>query len=518
MDKNCRAKTADGSHIENKDKQKKSDKVSSHSKSKDVSDKNTSRNHQQRVADNPGSNRQPNPPSSSKSQPNVQSAIAVAGTSSKGQCTESDVGSKSHRSSERGHSRSRSRTRDEGATSSKSNRQNSRDRSSPGNRRSRSKDRRSKSSRHSSKRKSVSACHSRRKHRRSVHDMSSDSEEDNCTNRKTLNLNSEDVGALVRRIEELERQNARGVKSKKRHDDGPHFSFDERDFFADDGPLNSSFIDPDDEQNESGNDLPPEVSNKEPDDILSILNEGSEGRQKGPPLGCDSMNIVSGFFDKEPDSKVIKTIKDRYLIPENCENLSGKEVNVEIYRGLNSHIRKKDFCLKGIQNAVSTAAIANLRLIDDVSRLYKEHNINHAARNKLLQLSCDAAKVLAKGYADISVFRKFVMRPHIQQKYQQLCTKRTYGPSLFGTDLAKEVKTIDEESKIMRHLGRPQHSQSFNSQHRYHPYQSDARFSKNGAQRGRGAFRPQYRHYQQRRMMRGRGRSAPAQNQSASQQ
>ena len=321
-------------------------------------------------------------------------------------------------------------------------------------------------------------------HKRSKKRHSISSSSDDC----------DDINSLKARIKSLER------KQNVDH----NYSFNIDDIVGTSEPNLSSTLHDSEKSDHAESDC----------DFSAILNEGTEGAKKGPALKPDAMHIVSKFFDTELDPAVVKTIKDRYLEPENCSNLSGKAVNVEIYRCLNAGIRKKDFCLKGIQSAVATAAIANLRMIDELTALCRAKQVSRTVADTLITHAADSTKVLAKGYGDISVFRKFVMKPHIQVKYQQLCSKRTFGSSLFGDDLSKEVKTIDEESKIMRNFSR---TFPGNNTQRYHPY--DARAPKNWQPRGRGSFRPHSSQWRGRgKSYRGRGKAQISQNQTAQQQ
>ena len=354
---------------------------------------------------------------------------------------------------------------------SKSKSKERRSKSKSKERSSKSKKRSSKSSRHKSSKKSK---------KRSKHDIS-DSESDHSSRRTIKELKS--------RLKALERQ--RG--------NSPAFSFNPSNY------QNSNYSD--DERFGATDNL----SDHDEADFASILNEGIDGAKKGPILKKEAMALVSKVFDKEPENAMVKSIKDKYLDPENCENLSGKTVNAEIYRNLPAYMKKKDFCLKGIQGAIATASTANLRLIDELASMKARGIITNEVANSLYQYACDSTKMLAKGYSDISVYRKFALKSQVQPSYQQLCAKRTFGSMLFGNDLAKEVKNIAEESKIMRQFNKvppqPVYAQ------RYHPYAD--RNSKNGQYRGRGNFRPQYGQYRGRtRPYRGRGKVPAAQNQA----
>ena len=233
------------------------------------------------------------------------------------------------------------------------------------------------------------------------------------------------------------------------------------------------------------------------DSVLSIITEGTDSNQKGKALSTSAHNLVKNFFDKEPDVKVIKELRDRYAEPENCENLAAKTLNPEIERFLKKPAQRRDNCLKGIQASVAAGAVANLRQIDDISAMHKSGQFDPELCRKLLRTVCDSTKILARCYSDISTFRKVNLRSMVDPKYQALCTKRTHGPTLFGTDFTKEIKAIDEESKIMRSMGRGHQFRS----HQPQPYGFPP---KNWQFRGRGQSRPPY--YQSYQF---RGRSRP---------
>ena len=200
----------------------------------------------------------------------------------------------------------------------------------------------------------------------------------------------------------------------------------------------------------------------------------------------------------------LKTIIERYPEPENTENLSSKDINVEIYRCLDPYVKKKDFVLKNVQGMMCTSSIANIRLIEEIANLYKNKKISQQGANTLLKCASDSTKLLARAQSDISLFRKFLMKPHLQFKYQQLCAKKTFGKNLFGDDLAKEIKDIDEESKIMKTVGK-----NIRYKNRYEPYRNP--YTQTHSQRGRG-FLPRVRGARGNYRARGRGHATSTQS------
>ena len=141
-----------------------------------------------------------------------------------------------------------------------------------------------------------------------------------------------------------------------------------------------------------------------------------------------------------------------------------------------------DLKLREIQIAVSASSVANLRLLDKITDLCRSGKLDsNIARSELLPIVCDSTKILAKGYAKISATRKRFLQPLVSERYQPLCEKHTFGKALFGDDLQKEVRVIDDETKIMKSFSRPPY--------RYDNRQNDQQ-SKNYQGRGRGQFRP----------------------------
>ena len=92
-------------------------------------------------------------------------------------------------------------------------------------------------------------------------------------------------------------------------------------------------------------------------------------------------------------------------------------MNAEIYRNLPTYMKKKDFCLKGIQGAISTASTANLRLIYELASMKSRGMISNEVANTMYLYAYDSTKLLAKGYSDISVYRKFALKSQVQPSY-----------------------------------------------------------------------------------------------------
>ena len=151
--------------------------------------------------------------------------------------------------------------------------------------------------------------------------------------------------------------------------------------------------------------------------------------------------------------------------------------------------------MKSIQSNTAAAAVANLRLVDKLSDLCNRKFLNKDLCKELLKPISDSTKLLAKAYSDLSIVRKSSLSARIAKPFQSLCKKRTFGKSLFSSDLQREIKALEDETKIFKTFGRSDPVSKFWSHNQTR--------SKNEYRRGRGQFRPQNRG----RGYRGRGRS-----------
>lgn len=235
-------------------------------------------------------------------------------------------------------------------------------------------------------------------------------------------------------------------------------------------------------------------------DFSALLLKGMEAEKKGQPLGKDAQVIVKAFFDKCPDSSVFKPLREAHVEPENCENLSAKDVNPEVFRCLKEKHKNLDFMVKSIQSNVASSSVANLRMIDAITSMTRSGALEREAGKHLLELCCDATKLSSKSMSDLSQLRKYLMRDLLSPKYRSLCFSKTFGNQLFGEDISKTVKGIDDETKIMKDFKKPPHLKRYDSM-----IPTSTHPSKNWDSRGRGQFRSQYRGFRRGGNHRGRG-------------
>ena len=224
-------------------------------------------------------------------------------------------------------------------------------------------------------------------------------------------------------------------------------------------------------------------------DLDAIISEGVHKEIKGAPWDAKSKEVVDNWFTQDCDSEYIKKLKERYAEPENVEQLSGKDMNPEVYRNLPEHIKQRDFWMKSVQTNISTSAVASFRALDLV--LQNKQNMKPELVSTLCKHITSATKLIAKASSDITVIRKQHMRFHIHPKYRPLCNKRTYDKQLFGDNFAATLKETDESNKIVSNIRKERFDPYHNNQQRSRGFlQSRGRGTV--PNRGRGFYRNNY--------------------------
>ena len=241
-----------------------------------------------------------------------------------------------------------------------------------------------------------------------------------------------------------------------------------------------------------------QIEENDDHEFSALLMKGVEDEARGKPLNNDALVIVKSFFDKAPEASVFKPLREQHNEPENCDNLSAKDVNPEVFRCMKEPDKTLDFMVKSVQSNVAASSVANLRMIDSITAMSRSNCIDRDAAKHLLDLCCDATKLSSRSYTDLSQLRKYLLRDLLAPKYRSLCFKKTFGNHLFGEDISKTVKAIDDETKIMKDFKKPFQPRRFESRI------PTAQQPKNWEARGREPFRSQFRGYR-RRGSRGRG-------------
>lgn len=187
---------------------------------------------------------------------------------------------------------------------------------------------------------------------------------------------------------------------------------------------------------------------------------------KGPVKGPAISESLAKFINITCTSQcVTDEIIAKYKIPENCDKLCSPMVNNEIWKIMNKRVQSYDKCFSDIQNLVASGVVPIIKLFEIV----KPHIAGNVEAKTLFS---DVMTLMGQVQYNLSLRRRYMIKPHLKKKYQNLChISMPISTKLFGDDVAKDVKNCDTGVSIAKE--------------NYPGYQ----YGYNKPYRGRGAFR-----------------------------
>lgn len=141
---------------------------------------------------------------------------------------------------------------------------------------------------------------------------------------------------------------------------------------------------------------------------------------------------------------VIQDIK----VPANCKTIVPPRINAEIWSFLKRHIKTIDLLMQNDQRLLGTAIVPVIKMAEMLSKTV----VNVAS---LRDLVMKAMTILCSLFFEFSFSRKVILKPHLEPKYQILCNRsEEIGQNLFGDDVSKRIKEINETQKLQGSMKR----------------------------------------------------------------
>jgi len=210
-----------------------------------------------------------------------------------------------------------------------------------------------------------------------------------------------------------------------------------------DGYSDDDFVEHEEEDNVDEN-----SKNKKLLDFSKISAVPTE-EQKTEPINDEFAKVlVSNWQSKKPFENMKKIFK-KYPCPENCV-CDPPEVNLELWKLLNSAQRKADVKLVGVQKSLKKALNIGLSIFDEINSKDLKNSGQAVA-----QKTADMAAILGHASREISIKRRTFIRGVIHPQYKDLCsTTQPITKKLFGDDLPKLVKGLNLTNKIGKYRPR----------------------------------------------------------------
>ena len=171
---------------------------------------------------------------------------------------------------------------------------------------------------------------------------------------------------------------------------------------------------------------------------------------KGSPISPSLASLINMACTTQCDTDELVT---KYKLPSNCEMMSPPLVNSEIWNDINKRAQTYDKAFRDIQSLIASGITPIFELLDI---LKEQIQSNEKART----LISDSITLLGQAQFNLSLRRRYMIRPSLKKKYANLCNINTpISTFLFGDDVHKEIKKCDTGLSITRdqYFNVPQH-------------------------------------------------------------
>ena len=127
----------------------------------------------------------------------------------------------------------------------------------------------------------------------------------------------------------------------------------------------------------------------------------------------------------------------KYKIPDNCDKACAPLVNSEIWKVMDKRSQTLDRSLADIQNLVGSGMTPIIQLAEVLKPQIP-------GNNEAKTLLADSLTLLGQVQFDLSVRRRYLIRPTLKKKYHSLCNvSMPITTNLFGDEISKDIKTCD---------------------------------------------------------------------------
>ena len=195
--------------------------------------------------------------------------------------------------------------------------------------------------------------------------------------------------------------------------------------------------------------------------------------EKGPAISQSLANLINTACTSQC---ITDSLMDKFKIPENCDKLSAPRVKTEFWKVMNKRAQGYDKYFSDTQNLVAAGMVSVIRLAEAMKGQI-------ASNPEAKDLMTNTLTLMGQIQYNLSIRRRYMIRPHLKKKYQNLCNYNVQITSnLFGDDLAKEIKNCDAAVSVAKeNYGyggyRPQRSRGYfrgargqRGGYRYQPY------------------------------------------------
>ena len=173
----------------------------------------------------------------------------------------------------------------------------------------------------------------------------------------------------------------------------------------------------------------------------------------GQPLDDELASSVNYLMSHHFEEKVLDETSSKYPYPSNCQLIDTPKVNQTKWGNLSASVRTRDAKFQRVQKSLTRGIAAYVSLLDPAHISTEQQDV--------LALLCNSN-------FEMNALRKELIKPDLNSKFTHLCkSTNPVTKNLFGDDLGKQVKDLQDQHKAAAGVMRGAHKRP---RHAYQPY------------------------------------------------
>ena len=206
--------------------------------------------------------------------------------------------------------------------------------------------------------------------------------------------------------------------------------------------------------------------------------------ETGEDANAEVAELANQIWTTKQEKEALKDLFKRNQRPVNV-NIRKVDINEEVLTSIPQSAKSRDMRLRSVQGLTAKATVpfvATLMALIDENKPID--------RQKLVDSAIDGVTMLAYANQQLNQLRRDLLRPTLQPRFQQLCSKPNDDDTqyLFGTKIVERIKNASQVGKLARR-GRGRGNPRFQP-YQYSPYPGYSGYASTYQPRGatRGPF------------------------------
>ena len=188
--------------------------------------------------------------------------------------------------------------------------------------------------------------------------------------------------------------------------------------------------------------------------LAALSRDTVQQQDFGPEIAQDLADPLGVIASQGMVESALKQRMEGIKIPSNLLNLAEVPVNTEIWRTLPGHVQAADGALQQVHNTQAKGLIPIIMIADQIIKHLKRGADMPEPETVLAHLTNGLGLIMASNN-QLHRERRRRIQPELKECYRGLGKKdNPIKGHLFGPDLNKQVKELEESNKVVNNLTR----------------------------------------------------------------